>query len=229
MTNLPSASTIRTGVTAIYDDKPPSYFADARADIVQLLETGPNAAILELGCGAGGTGRATLSAGKAGRFVGIELNPTAAETASKDLTQVLVGDVEQMDLSGLENDFDALIISEVLEHLTAPWETLERLAKCLKPNGVVFASSPNISHWKVIHGLLMGRFQYDDYGVMDRTHLRWFTPTSYHAMFEAADIAVHTIRPISPISWKGRLINGMTGGRFRHLFMTQIMVVGRKR
>lgn len=218
-----------SSVAAIYDDKPASYFANARNDIVALLDTGPNASILELGCGSGGTGRAVLQAGKARRYVGLELNEAAAKAAAQELTQVLVGDVESLDLKPMAASFDALIISEVLEHLTDPWTTLERLASCVKPGGAVFASSPNLAQWQVVRDLIMGRFEYQESGVMDRTHLRWFTPDSYRAMFEEAGVAVEDLRPIRKPGWKADLINAITGGRFRHLFMTQIMVLGRRR
>lgn len=213
---------------SIYRDKPESYFANASRPMVDRLTTGPQSAVLELGCGAGGTGRAALAAGKAGRYVGIELNAAAAAIAREGLSEVLVGNVEAIDLTTLAGGFDALIVSEVLEHLVDPWGTLERLAECLKPGGQVYASSPNISHWSVIRGLLSGRFDYADRGVMDRTHLRWFTPLSYRRMFEAAGLDVLAVQPLTPLRWKARLFDRLTGGRLRHLLHTQILVVGRR-
>jgi 2-polyprenyl-3-methyl-5-hydroxy-6-metoxy-1,4-benzoquinol methylase len=212
----------------IYKDKPASYFANARHDIVKLAATDTASAVLELGCGSGGTGRAMMAAGKAGRYVGIELSDEAAAVAAEHLSQVLVGDVEALDLESLAGQFDALIISEVLEHLRDPWTTLSRLVRCLKPGGGVFASSPNISHWMVIRDLLGGRFGYDESGVMDRTHLRWFTPTSYRQMFEAAGVTVDSVGPLVAPGWKARLIGQVSGGRLDHLFTAQIMVVGRR-
>lgn len=218
-----------SSIASIYSDKPPGYFASSRDDIAALLATGPDSAVLELGCGAGATGRAVMAAGKAGRYVGIELDREAAEIASTSLTEVLVGDVQEVDLARLRNSFDALIISEVLEHLTDPWSTLKTLADCLKPGGAVFASSPNIAHWAVLKELIFGRFEYADVGVMDRTHLRWFTPASYRQMFEAAGLEVVSVRPLVPLRWKARALNRLTGGRFHHLFVIQIMVEGRRR
>ncbi|MGH6911840.1 MAG: class I SAM-dependent methyltransferase, partial [Phenylobacterium sp.] len=80
-------------IAEIYRDKPSGYFGSSRPDIVDLLQTGPQSAILELGCGAGGTGRAAMAAGKAGHYVGIELDERAAAIASQHLSEVLVGDV----------------------------------------------------------------------------------------------------------------------------------------
>ncbi|MET3528128.1 class I SAM-dependent methyltransferase [Phenylobacterium koreense] len=216
-------------LVSIYRDKPASYFANARNDFVDLLSTGTQSAILELGCGSGGTGRAALAAGKAGHYVGIELNPDAAKLAAQNLSEVIVGDVQEVDLTSYASMFDALIISEVLEHVTDPWRTMERLSACLKPGAQVFASSPNIAHWGVIVGLLQGRFRYKDAGVMDRTHLRWFTPESYRSLFEAAGIDVDTVRGMRRPGWKAAMFNAITGKRFDHLFMAQIVVGGRKR
>ena len=224
--NLPDAGT--RALHAIYDDKPASYFANARNDIVALLETGSKSAVLELGCGAGGTGRAALQAGKAGRYVGIELSPNAAAMAREHLTDVLVGNVEALDSSHLNGAFDALVISEVLEHLTDPWTTLRRLAQCLKPGGRIYASSPNVAHWKVVRSLIRGRFEYEEKGVMDRTHLRWFTPQSYRALLEDAGFEVLEVRPVTPLRSKTRIFDRLTGGRFRHMLYTQIMIVGRR-
>jgi 2-polyprenyl-3-methyl-5-hydroxy-6-metoxy-1,4-benzoquinol methylase len=216
-------------IAEIYRDKPTGYFGSSRPDIVELLETGPQSAILELGCGAGGTGRDAMTAGKAGRYVGIELDEGAAAIAAQHLSEVMVGDVADIDLRPLTGKFDALIISEVLEHLTDPWTTLEKLVKCLKPGGAVFASSPNIAHWQVLKDLFLGRFDYTEVGVMDKTHLRWFTPDSYRQMFEAAGVEVLDVRALTPTRPKARFIDAMTGGKFRHLFMAQIMIVGRRR
>lgn len=219
----------QTAIAAIYEDKPATYFANARRDIVERLATGPKSAVLELGCGAGGTGRAALAASKAGRYVGIELSPAAAKAAAEAFGEVLVGDVEALDLTKLAGQFDALIISEVLEHLTDPWTTLAKLVACLKPGGEIFASSPNIAHWTVLKNLALGRFDYDDKGVMDRTHLRWFTPNTYKAMFEQAGAEVLELGSVTPIRPKARLADRLTGGRFHHLFVSQIMIHARRR
>ena len=217
------------GISAIYADKPSNYFGNARSDIVALLPTGQDSWILELGCGSGGTGRAARAAGKAGHYVGIELSAQAAAAARDGLDEVLVGDVATVDLSDLAGRFDALIVSEVLEHLTDPWRELARLAACLKPGAFVAASSPNVSDRRVLWQIARGKFDYQESGVMDRTHLRWFTPQSYRAMFEQAGIEVISLRPICPPGRLGKLLISLSGGRLAHMFMTQMMVIGRKR
>jgi 2-polyprenyl-3-methyl-5-hydroxy-6-metoxy-1,4-benzoquinol methylase len=219
----------RQPIRAIYTGKPDDYFSGERLDIVALLPADPAARILEVGCGSGGTGRAALAAGKAGYYAGVEIDPPSAERARTHLSLVLLGNAEEIDLSPIGDGFDALIMSEVLEHLVDPWRTLRALAERLRPGAMVYASSPNIAQRAVIGDLLRGRFRYQDHGVMDRTHLRWFTPESYAAMFREAGFDPVSIGPVGGFRPKQKLINRLTGGRFRHLFMAQIMYVGRKR
>lgn len=213
-------------ISRLYDSKDAAYFGNARHDIVRRLTTNATSAVLELGCGAGGTGAAALAAGKAGRYTGIELSPKAAAAARQRLTEVIEANVEELDLSSYANQFDALIISEVLEHLTDPWRVVRDLAGCLRPGGQVFASSPNIAQWKMLRSLLLGQFDYEASGLMDRTHLRWFTPKSYRTMFEEAGFRTISIDALVPPALRTRLVNRLTGARFEHLFMRQIMYAG---
>jgi 2-polyprenyl-3-methyl-5-hydroxy-6-metoxy-1,4-benzoquinol methylase len=209
---------------SLYKSKGAGYFSNARDDIVTMLQTGPSASILEVGCGTGATGAAALAAGKAGRYVGIELMPDAAAQASTVLSETVIGNVESMDLARHHDQYDALIISEVLEHLTDPWACLIRLSRCLRQGGEVIASSPNVSHHTVIRKLLRGSFDYSEAGFMDRTHLRWFTPKSFQEMFEAAGFeVVHSgsIRQSRPLP---RMFHRMTSGRFQHLSTAQILI-----
>ena len=215
---------------AFYADKHEGYFeGGGRLDIVDALATDPQQAVLEIGCGSGGLARAILTAGKAGRYTGFELFEEAAEQARGVIGEVIVGNVEQMDLSPWAGQFDALIASEVLEHLVDPWRVVTDLVGCLKSGGRVYASSPNVAHWRIVRNLIAGRFDYTPAGVMDRTHLRWFTPATYAAMFEAAGVEILEVRPVAPQSFKTKLILALSGGRLNHLMMVQTMIVGRKR
>jgi 2-polyprenyl-3-methyl-5-hydroxy-6-metoxy-1,4-benzoquinol methylase len=222
------ADVIPASRETLYDDKIAKYFSGARHDMVALLETGSNAHILEVGCGDGATGTAVLAAGKAGYYSGIELVPAVAELARARLNEVITANVEQLDLSRFQGKYDALLMSEVIEHLVDPWSTVTRLMSCLKPGSIIIASSPNIAHRRVIGALIKGRFEYENDGVMDRTHLRWFTPGSYRALFETAGCVDVRIMPVRPPGFLPRLFNQLTGDRYAHLSMTQIMVHARK-
>jgi 2-polyprenyl-3-methyl-5-hydroxy-6-metoxy-1,4-benzoquinol methylase len=222
------ADEIQASRETLYGEKAAGYFSSARDDMVTLLSTGQSAHILEIGCGDGATGAAAFAAGKAGHYLGIELMPDVAEQARGRLSEVITADIEKLDLSPFHEKFDALIISEVIEHLIDPWDTVARLLACIKPGGEIIASSPNVAHQKLIRDLIAGRFEYVSEGVMDRTHLRWFTPRSYRALFEGAGCMDVRVMPIRRPSLMPRLFNRLTRDRYAHLSMTQIMVHARK-
>jgi 2-polyprenyl-3-methyl-5-hydroxy-6-metoxy-1,4-benzoquinol methylase len=216
-------------LVAAYEGKATSYFSNARADFVRLLPRDNTARILEVGCGTGATGALALARGRAGHYTGIELMESAAAQAREVLSDVRVGNVEAMDLDWQPATFDALILSEVLEHLVEPGTLVRRLGRFVRPGGLVLASSPNIAHWRVIRELVNGRFDLQDQGVFDRTHLRWFTPATFAALFRDAGFRIEEVGPVRPFSPRVGRVSRLTGGRFDHLFMTQISLRGVKR
>ena len=215
--------------SSFYAGKPRSYFAGARSDFVRLLPHDKEAAILEIGCGTGATGALALAEGRCGRYVGVELFEKAAEEARSVLTEVVTGDVETMSFDWQPASFDAVILSEVLEHLVEPGRTLRNIARFIRPGGLVMASSPNVSHWRVIRELVNGRFDLADRGVFDRTHLRWFTPSTFAGLFEDAGFKIERVGPVTPFSPRTEMISKYSSGRVEHLFMSQIGVLGRRR
>ncbi len=217
------------GLARFYQTKKASYFSGARADLIARLPQDPTARILEIGCGTGATGALALARGRAVSYTGVELFENAAAEARPLLSEVIVGDVEQLEFNWAPCSFDALIMSEVLEHLVEPWTVLKRLRPFIRPGATVLASSPNISHWRVIRELAHGRFRLADQGVFDRTHMRWFTPESYAAMFEQAGYDVVSVAPVTPFSARTQLISRLTDGRYDHLFMAQICLEARRR
>jgi 2-polyprenyl-3-methyl-5-hydroxy-6-metoxy-1,4-benzoquinol methylase len=205
-----------------YARKSAAYFSGARADYVRELAASQHAAILEIGCGTGATGALALREGKCGTYVGVEMFEPAARQAAQTLSRVHTGNVEQMDLPYPPDSFDALICSEVLEHLVDPESLLVRLLPLLRPGARVFASSPNAAHWQIIVRLARGRFEYEDSGPMDRTHLRWFTPHSYRALFERAGFVVDRVAPLADFRGWRRLLRALGGERLAHLSGVQI-------
>ncbi|HXW56427.1 MAG TPA: class I SAM-dependent methyltransferase [Candidatus Cybelea sp.] len=210
------------GGTQAYAQKDSAYFANARVAYVSELPYNPRAKILEIGCGRGETGALALAEGKCQCYCGVELAENAAHQAEERITEVVAGNVEQCDFPWAGDTFDDLILSEVLEHLADPWATLRRLFVLLKRGAVVFASSPNVSHWRFIAMLLEGEWQFDDFGPRDRTHLRWFTPRSYRSMFESCGYTVDSIRPVTPLSPKARFASALSFNHLEHLFVRQI-------
>ncbi len=214
---------------ATYEGKATAYFNNARADFVRRLPRDTSASVLEIGCGTGATGALAMARGRAGHYVGVELMETAGLEARQVLSDVRIGNVETMEFDWQPASFDALILSEVLEHLVDPGAVVKRLARYVRPGGLVLASSPNISHWRVIRELARGRFELADQGVFDRTHLRWFTPSTFAGLFSTSGFRIERVGPVTPFAARTELFSSITGGRLDHLFMTQISLEGVKR
>lgn len=217
------------GLGAFYTAKPASYFSNARADFIDRLPRNSSASVLEIGCGTGATGALALSEGCCGRYVGVEPSEAAATEAREVLSEVICADVETTEFAWQPAEFDAVILSEVLEQLVEPSAVLRRLAPHVRQGGILLASSPNISHWRVIRELILGHFNLTGHGVFDRTHLRWFTPHSFATMIEAAGFAIQEIGPVTAFSSRAEVVSLLTGGRFDHLMMSRIAVMAVKR
>lgn len=130
------------------------------------------------------------------RVVGIELDPIAAQRAAKVLDRVVVADISGLDFdAALDGErFDAIVFGDVLEHVHDPAAVLEAAVKVLDTDGVVIASIPNVAHGSVRLRLLMGEFDYTETGLLDRTHVRFFTRQSVLDLFRGVGLAVVDLR-----------------------------------
>jgi 2-polyprenyl-3-methyl-5-hydroxy-6-metoxy-1,4-benzoquinol methylase len=212
----------------LYADKPTGYFAGARKAFIDDLPTNTQARLLEIGCGNGDTAAYAVSKGKCGWCAGVEICAEPAREASTHMNEVLVGDVEDIQLPFPREHFDVLIMSEVIEHLRDPWSTLKKLHAYLKPGGLVMAGSPNVAHYSVVFMLLNGRWDYTNLGIMDKSHYRWFTPSTYCNLFEDCGFEVISVGPAYPLSTKQNLANLMLLGRMQYLFYVQIYLRARR-
>jgi 2-polyprenyl-3-methyl-5-hydroxy-6-metoxy-1,4-benzoquinol methylase len=158
------------------------------AKVVRLI--GPGKRVLELGPATGYMSRVLQERGC--RVVAIELDPAMAARAAAFCERIIVGDLERLDLERELGDdrFDAIVAADVLEHLRDPLAILRRLKPYLCPNGVVVASLPNVAHGSVRLALLGGRFPYGERGLLDRTHLRFYTREGIESLFEEAGLAI---------------------------------------
>jgi hypothetical protein len=167
-----------------------NYYQWLNADLLRLLP--PDARrIVEVGCAAGALGRVYKERYPAAQYVGIEMNPQAAEQAAKHLDRVVIGNAEHRpegETAIEPGSVDVIVYGDVLEHLIDPWSLLARHAKWLTPRGQVLACIPNIQHWSVILELLQGQWRYQDSGLLDRTHLRFFTIDSIHSLIGGAGL-----------------------------------------
>jgi glycosyltransferase involved in cell wall biosynthesis/tetratricopeptide (TPR) repeat protein/2-polyprenyl-3-methyl-5-hydroxy-6-metoxy-1,4-benzoquinol methylase len=168
--------------------KPDSYFQNVRDDLFPLI---PETAltILEIGCAAGFTGRELKK--RPGVFVaGVENDPTAARLAREVLDDVVEGNIEEMDLPYSESSFDCILFADVLEHLVDPLSVLKKMRKYLKPEGTVVASIPNVQFMGLINHLVDGNWTYQKEGILDETHLRFFTFKEIEKLFARAGFEI---------------------------------------
>jgi O-antigen biosynthesis protein len=172
-----------------YDfDKVDLESGSVHADVVRLVDGAPR--VLELGPATGYMSRAFRAAGST--VVGIELDPDMAARADEFCERVIVGDLDALDLAAElgEDRFDAIVAADVLEHLKDPLETLNRLRPFLAPDGFFVISVPNIAHGSVRLALLTGEFKYRDIGLLDSTHLRFFTRETLEQLLDDAELGM---------------------------------------
>lgn len=196
-----------------YYAKSAKYFKYGRREMLPFVPEKAKV-ILELGCGEGEFA-ANLKSERQVHVTGIEPFAAAAQAANSRLDRVLSVDANAgvLELQGLQ--FDCIVCNDVLEHLPDPWDTLKRLRSLMAPGGVLVASLPNMRFMPVLKDLVLkGNWNYVDQGVMDRTHLRFFTRKSMCVLFQESGYQVTKIQGINAIKfpWKFELLNKMIFG-----------------
>jgi 2-polyprenyl-3-methyl-5-hydroxy-6-metoxy-1,4-benzoquinol methylase len=175
----------------LYEHKNEAYFSFVRTDIGPLLpEKCGN--VIELGCGGGSTLAWLKSTGIASHTTGMELCAEPAAQARKRVDRVIEGDLD-VALSQLDSEsYDMVLCLDVLEHLVDPWNTVQRLFGLLRPGGSILISVPNIRHYSVLLPLLLnGTWRYQDAGIMDRSHLRFFSRDSAREMLTQGGFVIN--------------------------------------
>jgi 2-polyprenyl-3-methyl-5-hydroxy-6-metoxy-1,4-benzoquinol methylase len=167
-----------------------AYYQSERPEVVSLVAPAGRR-ILEIGCAAGVMGARMLREG-AREVVGVELHPGAAAEARTRLSAVHEVDLETLqELPYPDGHFDCITYADVLEHLRDPQAVVTRLRRYIAPGGDIVCSIPNVRHESVLLPLLVGgTFTYQDEGILDRTHLRFFTALEILAFIGRAGFAM---------------------------------------
>ncbi len=210
-----------------YPDEKGAYYNDPKTFLSELVPQGPNV-VMDLGCASGRLGRSLLELNKAYRLVGVELFEPAAKEAMKYYDAVHVGDIEVLGLD-YEKYFDVVICSDILEHLKEPLKTLAQIHQWLKDEGQLICCVPNIRYWKVLRDLAFrGEWKYTGWGILDHTHLRFFTTRSLKEMFTDARFKVvhEDMRYLE--APRQQAFNRMTLGLFKEFLGFQILISARK-
>ncbi|MHB9019324.1 MAG: class I SAM-dependent methyltransferase [Minisyncoccota bacterium] len=170
-----------------------NYYSKIRKEIIEMIPPRVNN-ILSVGCGSGETELILKKSGKSVYVIERE-NRLATELKNKlGPDNVLIIDIEKNNLNLPENFFDCIILADVLEHLTDPKKTILKLKPFLKNNGVFIISIPNIRHISVIKDLILGNWNYKDSGIMDYTHLHFFTIDSIKKLLAKNSLGIIEIK-----------------------------------
>ncbi len=173
---------------------PRRYFRDAKPAFLQLIDP-RGLRVLDLGCGGGHNGALLKKAG-AREVVGVERDPGAAREARGRLDRVVECDLAELDPDELGDEpFDAILASDVLEHLYDAEGVLARAVTRLRPGGAVVISLPNISNVYVFSQLLLKTWPRRSSGIFDRTHVRFFAKRDMVRLLRSAGLRVLRVEP----------------------------------
>ncbi len=153
------------------------------------------AVVLDVGCATGALGAALKRRNPKARVLGIERDAAAAAVARTRLDAVVIADVEADPFPFDGATMDCIVYGDCLEHLVDPWALLVRHARHLSPTGSVLICIPNVEHWSFVDRLLRGTFAYEQQGLFDRTHLRWFTLGATRQALQDAGLTPHDVVP----------------------------------
>ena len=187
--------------------------------------------ILDVGCSTGNFGK-LIKSEQTSEIWGVEIDPDAAEIASQRIDNVICGAFNS-ELELPENNFDCIIFNDVLEHMIDPYAALRYAKKLLSVDGKIVASIPNVRFFENIWLLIVNKsWEYLDSGILDRTHLRFFTKKSIAMMFEQQGYKIELLEGINEIGMtaphlarKFRILHKLTLRNIEDMRWTQFAVV----
>jgi 2-polyprenyl-3-methyl-5-hydroxy-6-metoxy-1,4-benzoquinol methylase len=190
------------------------YYTHIRTDILPLLPERLGS-VLEIGCGAGTTMAWLRSIRDVDYAAGVEMFPEAVTSARANFDEVELADVSHSTFDFSQKRFDVVLALDVLEHLPDPWAVLRSLRTKMQPDGRLIASIPNVANIAVAFPLLFrGTWNYTESGLLDKTHLRFFTRETVVKMMQDCGFSVETI-----VTTRGNMslfsAFGLTGPRWR--------------
>lgn len=165
-------------------------------DLLSMLQ--PNISkILEVGCSSGALAREYKKMAPLVHYTGIEIDVEYSELARKHCDRVYTLNIDDVPeyFWEMHSDINCWIFGDTLEHLKDPWKVLSKINKFIPKDGCVLACIPNMQHWSIQARLSIGDLRYQESGLLDRTHLRWFTRQTIHEMFSQAGFVIVEEKP----------------------------------
>jgi len=200
------------------------------ADNIDHLSTAfisPDSKILELGCSTGFMSQ-YFSSKLNCQVTGVDINPQALKKAKKHCQQVILGDLEDKSIQKiikLSGPFDIVFASAVIEHLKNPESVLQLIKQVLKPKGILIITTSNIAHWRIRLKLFLGNWNYQDYGVLDKTHLKFYTYHTFQTLIKSAGFKILKVK-IDPAG--GIKFLNLIFKNFPNLYAHQIVIKAQK-
>lgn len=210
--------------------KPDDYYTQARFEMLKYIPS-DSSVMLDAGCGTGNFGQLVKEQNPKIEIWGIELDKASADEARAKLDNVLNGDVCVLADTLPDDHFDCIIFNDILEHLADPYSLLSKIKAKLKPTGSIVCSLPNVRYLPNLRDLILRKqWKYVDAGILDKTHLRFFTKSSIIDMFVHLDFELLSIEGINPIkSVKFDIINILALGTLSDTRYLQFACVAKKK
>lgn len=203
------------------------YLAQSRREMLPFMPESVDK-LLDLGCHKGAFGY-LIKLLYGAEVWGIEILSKNAAIAQQQIDKVLVGDINMLAVDLPDNYFDCITCNDVLEHLVDPYTVLTMLKSKLSAEGVIICSLPNVRYWDNLKNLLLKKqWKYMDHGILDRTHLRFFTELSIRDMFTSLGFEIVRMEGINPThSSNLKLFNFLTNGALKDAKYLQFACVVR--
>lgn len=181
------------------------------------------AKVLEIGCATGFIGE-FLIRNKGCQVTGVEIGRGEVKEARRRLNKVIEGDIEDPKVLRLINDkFDVVFASAIIEHLENPWRALSSWKGFFKKDGFLIITTSNIAHWSMRLQLLMGKFNYQEYGILDNTHLRFFTIATFKKLVTGSGYTIEYFS-IDPVGGGLPRVSKLMSRFFPGLFAYQMLI-----
>ncbi|PIP53204.1 hypothetical protein COX08_02315 [Candidatus Beckwithbacteria bacterium CG23_combo_of_CG06-09_8_20_14_all_34_8] len=199
-----------------------TYYSQIRSDVFNMICDGQNK-ILEIGCGQGKTLQLLKKIKKASFTVGIDKHYPSIKYAQNIIDKAICCDVEKENIKLEKNSFDYILCLDIIEHLHDPQIFLTNLKSLLKLSGILIVSIPNIRNIQILKNLIVkDSWKYEDKGILDRTHIRFFTKTSFVQLTDNCGYEMIKYKFNSPeLNRPTRLLDLISGHRLAPFYIVQ--------
>jgi methionine biosynthesis protein MetW len=208
----------------------PELLSPHNIDRMAINEVPFGSSVLDIGCATGFMGK-YLQEKKRCQVFGFDLRKDEIKVAKKNLNKAYLGNIESQNVVKLilqknaHKKFDVILATSLIEHLANPDGAIKTMKKLLNPGGKIIITTPNIAHWTTRIQLLTGNFDYTDYGIMDKTHLHFFTIKTFKKLFEKNQLKIDKLKIDAEGGGYPR-ISLLLAPFFPNLFAYQILIVG---